>query len=45
MDLGEYFEKNEGLGVLATADAQGNVDAAIYARPHVMDEGTSAESR
>ena len=42
MDLGEYFEKNEGLGVLATADAQGNVDAAIYARPHVMDEGTVA---
>ena len=42
MDLGEYFEKNEGLGVLATADAQGNVDAAIYARPNVMDEGTVA---
>jgi hypothetical protein len=42
MDLGEYFEKTEGLGVLATADAQGNVDAAIYARPHVMDEGTVA---
>ena len=42
MDLGEYFEKTEGLGVLATADAQGNVDAAIYARPHVMDEVTVA---
>jgi len=42
MDLGEYFEKTEGLGVLATADAQGNVDAAIYASPHVMDEVTVA---
>jgi hypothetical protein len=42
MDLGEYFEQTEGLGVLATADSQGNVDAAIYARPHVMDEGTVA---
>ena len=42
MDLVEYFEKTEGLGVLATADAQGNVDAAIYASPHVMDEVTVA---
>jgi hypothetical protein len=42
MNLDEYFEKTEGLGVLATADAQGNADAAIYARPHVMDEGTVA---
>ena len=42
MDLVEYFEKTEGLGVLATADAQGNVDVAIYARPHVTDEGTVA---
>jgi len=42
MDLGEYFENTEGLGILATADAEGNVDAAIYARPHVMEEGTVA---
>ena len=42
MDLGEYFENTEGLGVLATADAEGNVDAAIYARPHMTDEGTVA---
>ena len=42
MDLGEYFEKTEGLGVLATADAEGNVDAAVYARPHVMEDGTVA---
>jgi len=42
MDLGEYFEKTEGLGVLATADSQGNVDVALYARPHVMDDGVVA---
>jgi hypothetical protein len=42
MDLGEYFENTEGLGVLATADAKGNVDAAIYSRPHVMEDGTVA---
>jgi hypothetical protein len=42
MKLSEYFENTAGLGVLATADAQGKVDAAIYARPHFMDEETCA---
>jgi len=44
MSLAEYFETAEGLGVLATSDAQGNVDAAIYARPYVIDENTVAFS-
>jgi hypothetical protein len=38
MNLNEYFEKEEGLGVLSTADASGHVDTAIYARPHVTDD-------
>ena len=38
MNLNDYFEKEEGLGVLSTADASGHVDTAIYARPHVMDD-------
>ena len=42
MDLRDYFEKTKGLGVLATADANGHVDAAIYARPHVMEDDTLA---
>ncbi|HPI23199.1 MAG TPA: pyridoxamine 5'-phosphate oxidase family protein, partial [Spirochaetota bacterium] len=42
MDLKDYFETRQGTGVLATADAQGNVDAALYSRPHVMDDGTVA---
>ena len=42
MNLSEYFEKEEGLGVLSTADASGHVDTAIYARPHVMDDQTVA---
>lgn len=42
MDLGEYFENTKGFGVLSTADKQGNVDAAIYSRPHVMEDGTIA---
>ena len=42
MELKEYFENTRGLGVLATADGQGRVDAAVYARPHVMEDGTLA---
>jgi hypothetical protein len=42
MSLGEYFENVEGIGILSTADAEGNVDSAIYARPHVLDENTVA---
>jgi hypothetical protein len=42
MELKEYFEDTAGSGILATADSDGKVDAAIYARPHVMDDGTIA---
>lgn len=42
MNLGEYFETTTGRGVLATADASGKVDAAVYSRPHFIDETTVA---
>lgn len=42
MNLREYFEMTSGLGVLATADVTGLVDAAIYAHPHFIDEETVA---
>ena len=42
MELREYFEKTEGRAILATADGDGNVDAAVYARPHFMEDGTIA---
>jgi len=42
MNLNEYFAKTKGTGVLATADASGAVDAAIYARPHFIDDETIA---
>jgi hypothetical protein len=42
MDLRKYFDSNRGMGILATADGDGKVDAAVYARPHVMDDGTIA---
>ena len=38
MKLSEYFEKTKGWGVLATADAVGKVDVAVYARPHFTTE-------
>ncbi|MBC8875369.1 MAG: hypothetical protein H8E44_38585 [Planctomycetes bacterium] len=37
MNLREYFENTKGVGVLATADSNGKVNAAIYARPHFLD--------
>ena len=42
MELKDYFENTDGLGILSTADTAGHVDAAIYATPHVMDEHTIA---
>jgi hypothetical protein len=42
MKLSEYFENKKGLGVIATADSDGRVDAAVYARPHFIDEETIA---
>jgi len=39
MELAEYFEKIKGTGILSTADSEGNVDSAIYARPHIMEDG------
>ena len=42
MELKEYFEKTKGFGVLSTADSEGRVNAAVYARPRFMDEGTVA---
>ena len=38
MTLSEYFDKAKGIGVLATADGQGKVNVALYARPHFLDE-------
>jgi hypothetical protein len=42
MDLKAYFESADGMGILSTADAGGQVNAAVYARPHVIDETTVA---
>jgi len=40
--LEAYFENSKGVGVLATADRDGRVDAAVYSRPHFMEDGSLA---
>ena len=42
MDLKDYFETTRGLGILSTADDRGAVNAAVYARPHVVEDSTLA---
>ena len=41
MSLAEMFE-DYGIGVLATAGADGTVNTAVYARPHQLSETTLA---
>jgi len=42
MELKEYFQNQRGLGVLSTADGSGQVNAAVYSRPHFMEDGSLA---
>jgi hypothetical protein len=42
MKLEEYFESTKGRGILATADNNGKVNLAFYARPHFIDDDTVA---
>jgi hypothetical protein len=42
MNLKQYFDSTKGLGILSTADSNGKVDSAVYARPHFMEDGTLA---
>lgn len=42
MDLADYFENKDGVGILGTSDAGSGVDLALYAKPAVIDETTVA---
>ncbi len=42
MNLTDYFENTKGIGVLSTADNEGKVNAAVYSRPHFLEDGTVA---
>ncbi|MFP4474441.1 MAG: pyridoxamine 5'-phosphate oxidase family protein [Desulfatibacillaceae bacterium] len=41
-DFAGYFETTEGFGVLSTADSEGRPNAAVFSRPHVMEDGIVA---
>ncbi len=42
MELKDYFEGTKGTGMLATADKEGRVDVAVYAKPHFVEDGNIA---
>jgi hypothetical protein len=41
MKISDYFAHVRGHGVLATADSQGKVNAAVYSKPYFTDENTA----
>ena len=42
MQLHEYFAEIRGPGIMATANGSGEVTTAIYAKPHIMEDGSVA---
>jgi hypothetical protein len=42
MDLHAYFTTAQGTGTLSTAAPSGEVTAAVYAKPHMLDQSTVA---
>jgi|Wag4MinimDraft_11_1082651.scaffolds.fasta_scaffold00012_45 putative heme iron utilization protein len=42
MNLEKYFEVENGTGILATASKDGEVNTAIYARPHIINNSKAA---
>jgi hypothetical protein len=42
MDLRSYFQNNPGRGILATANANGEVDQAVYSGPYFLEDGSLA---
>ncbi len=42
MKLSDYFEQAKGVGILATTDAAGQVNQAIYAKPLFLDKDDEA---
>ncbi len=38
MKLSDYFADKNGIGVLSTANKNGEVNSAIYAKPHVKSD-------
>lgn len=42
MELKEYFETHQGVGVLATGDKDGKTNMALYSRPNFIEDGKIA---
>ncbi len=42
MNLHNYFSGKSGFGVISTSNNQGEVNSAVYAKPHVVDNTTIA---
>ncbi|MBM9520906.1 pyridoxamine 5'-phosphate oxidase family protein [Desulforhopalus vacuolatus] len=42
MNLHDYFNGKKGFGVISTSNKQGEVNSAVYAKPHVIDKKTIA---
>lgn len=42
MKLAEYLDFTTGVGILSTANRQGEVNAAVYSRPHILDRNIVA---
>lgn len=40
MNLSNYMDNSRGVGILSTSGINGEVNAAVYARPHVLGEDT-----
>ncbi len=42
MNLHNYFNEKSGFGVISTSNNKGEVNSAVYAKPHVIDNNTVA---
>lgn len=42
MKLQEYFAGQSGVGIISTANKNGEVNSAVYAKPHVTGKNTIA---
>lgn len=42
MNLHDYFDGKSGFGVISTSNNAGEVNSAVYAKPHVIDSNTIA---
>lgn len=42
MNLTDYFAEKKGFGVISTSNDKGEVNSAVYAKPHVMGPNSIA---